>query len=809
MKISHNWLKQYIDIDDNTEKIGSILTDTGLEVEGITTISSSDVNFDGLVIGQVTYCERHPNADKLSITKVDVGGEEELPIVCGAPNVAMGQKVIVALVGTTLTPFGGDPFKIKKAKIRGEVSEGMICAEDEIGIGEDHAGIMVLDTPLKNGTPAKEFFKVSEDAIYEIGLTPNRGDATSHIGVARDLKAVLGKEVQWPSVDGFKVDNTDLPILVEVKSPAACPRYSGVTLTGLKVAPSPEWLQQRLRSIGLSPINNIVDVTNYVLHETGQPLHAFDADEISGRKVIVQTMGAGTTFTTLDEEERKLSSSDLMICNDKEGMCIAGVFGGIKSGVKNSTTSIFLESAHFSADTIRQTSMHHQLKTDASFRFERGTDPELTVYALKRAALLIKEVAGGQISSEIVDVYPEKITPVAIDVTYKNIHRLIGKALPHDLIRKILQDLDIELMAISDEGFTAIVPPYRSDVTREADIIEEVLRIYGFNNVEIPEKVGADYHAEFSDNDPFHGRKMVTDILNGNGYYEITTNSLTNPEYLSVDERLQESDNVVILNKLSEQLGVMRQSLMFTGLEVLAYNINRRQKNMKIFEFGKVYKKNGKGEGADRYTEENRLALFISGNYSPEHWRLEERKADFYDLSKSVRMIIERLGRFDFSSEPSTSTLFSYGLNLLKGSKVVGEFGKLSAKVLKKFQIEQPVFYAELNWDLILKERLNNIAYKEVSKFPEVRRDLSLVINKTITYDEIKAIGEKNAGYLLKGMNVFDVYEGDKIDTGKKAYAISFILQDEEKTLTDKIIDKTMNKLIYSYEKEVGAIIRK
>ncbi|MTI20881.1 phenylalanine--tRNA ligase subunit beta, partial [Fulvivirga sp. RKSG066] len=545
MKISLNWLKDYIELDQPVEKISQTLTDTGLEVEGLEEFGKIEGGLEGLVIGEVLTCEKHPNADKLSITTVDIGTDSPSPIVCGAPNVAAGQKVIVATVGTTLYPKGHDSFKIKKAKIRGEVSEGMICAEDEIGLGAGHDGIMVLETKLPNGTPAIEYFDLDEDYIFEIGLTPNRADATSHIGTARDLKAVFGKDIQWPAVDQFKVDNHDLTIEVEVENSEACPRYSGLSITNAKVQESPEWLQNRLLSLGLAPINNVVDVTNFVLHEMGQPLHAFDAAHIADNKVIVKTLAEGSTFTTLDEKERKLLSTDLMICNGKnEGMCIAGVFGGIRSGVTETTTDIFLESAYFSADFVRKTAQHHQLKTDASFRYERGTDPYITVYALKRAALLIKELTGGSISSEIVDIYPAKIKPLDVAVKYRNVDRLIGKQIDVNRIHDILTALDIKVKNESESGFTAEIPPYRVDVTREADVIEEILRIYGFNNVDLPDFVKSDFLANFPAIDPDSVQKSITELLASNGFYEILTNSLTKPDYAEQAENLNEAHSV-------------------------------------------------------------------------------------------------------------------------------------------------------------------------------------------------------------------------------------------------------------------------
>ncbi|HNC14164.1 MAG TPA: phenylalanine--tRNA ligase subunit beta, partial [Cyclobacteriaceae bacterium] len=609
MTISYNWLKDYIDIQETPDELGQLLTSTGLEVEHITAFETVKGGLKGLVIGEILTCTKHPNADKLSLTTVDVGGDKPLSIVCGAANVAAGQKVVVATVGTTVHPSKGEPFLIKSAKIRGEQSEGMICAEDEIGLGESHAGIMVLNTTVKNGTPASEYFKIESDYTLEIGLTPNRVDAASHIGVARDIKASKGRALNQPSVDKFKKDDNALTINVTVENTAACPRYSGVTLTNITVAESPAWLKNRLTAIGLTPINNIVDITNYVLHETGQPLHAFDADQIAGQKVIVKTLPAGTKFTTLDNKERELTASDLMICSETDGMCIAGVFGGVRSGITEKTKNVFLESAYFSADYVRKTSMHHGLKTDASFRFERGTDPNGTIYALKRAALLMQEIAGAKISSEITDIYPEKVENKNILVRDKNINRLIGKIIPREKVFAILEALDIRVTDKKDDSYTVSVPPYRVDVIQEADISEEILRIYGLNNIELSEFAGSDFIAEFPEKDINKFKNTLSQMLVANGFYEIWTNSLTNAAYQQKHNLTFTGEAIEILNKLSEEQGILRQTMLFTGLEVCAHNINRRQKDLKLFEFGKIYfKTNGK------YIEEERLAMYITGN---------------------------------------------------------------------------------------------------------------------------------------------------------------------------------------------------
>lgn len=808
MKISYNWLKQYIHIPESAEEIGQTLTGTGLEVESVEPFESVKGGLKGLVIGEVLTCGKHPNADKLSITTVDVGGGSPLQIVCGAANVAAGQKVVVATVGTTVHPTKGEPFLIKSAKIRGEQSEGMICAEDEIGLGESHAGILVLDTKIANGTLATEFFNVQSDYVFEIGLTPNRADAASHLGVARDIKAAKKRELKWPLVDHFEIDNTSLTIPVTVENSEACPRYSGVTISGIKVDESPDWLKNRLKSIGLTPINNVVDITNFVLHETGQPLHAFDADQIEGKKIIVKTLPAGTKFLTLDQKERTLAGSDLMICDANEnGMCIAGVFGGIKSGVSGKTVNLFLESACFSSQYIRKTGMHHGLKTDASFRFERGTDPNNTVYALKRAALLIKELAGGAISSEIVDIYSSPVGNRVIEVKDKNVNRLIGKMLPREEIFSILESLDIAVSNKKEDRFTVSVPPYRVDVTQEADVVEEILRIYGFNNIELTEMVGTDYLAEFPDKDPNKFKKSVGEMLAGNGFYEILTNSLTNAAYQQKHQLTFAGQPVEILNKLSEEQGVLRQTMLFTGLEVCSYNINRKQKDLKLFEFGKVYWKKDAAEG--KYQEEERLALYLTGNSESENWQNKTRNVSYYDLAQQVAHIIQKSSVENVKQEPLSDPLFEYGMKILKGTKEIGKLGKVKTALLKDFGIKQEIFYADLSTALLFKSASPKFVVSEVPKFPEVRRDLSFVVDKKISFAEMKELVLATEKSLIKDIIAFDVYEGDKIPEGKKAYALGFTLLHGAKTLTDEEIDKTMTKLIAAFESKFEAVIRK
>ena len=804
MKISLNWLKEYIEVKDTPEALSDILTQTGLEVEGMEKFDSVEGGLQGVVIGKVLTCEKHPNADSLTLTTVDVGGEENLPIVCGAPNVAAGQYVAVATVGTTLYPRNGGPLKIKKAKIRGELSMGMICAEDELGLGDSHDGIMVLGTGLKPGALASKYFNLETDHIIEIGLTPNRGDAISHIGVARDLKAVFGKPVQWPSVDQFEADNNDRPITVTVENPKACPRYSGVTVSNIKVKPSPDWLQVRLRSIGLVPINAVVDVTNFVCHEIGQPLHAFDADHIKGDKIIVKTLPEGTNFVTLDEKERKLAGNDLMICNEEEGMCIAGVFGGISSGVTGQTTSIFIEGAYFSADSVRKTSMAHGLKTDASFRFERGTDPRITVYAVKRAALLIKEICGGEISSGIVDYYPEPVDDTSVKVKFAHVDRLIGKKIERPEIFRILEALDIKSEGQDDDSFIAQVPPYRVDVKREADVIEEILRIYGYNNVEFPDHIGADYLSDFPIIDKEQVQFRTSEMLSAMGFNEIITNSLTKPIYAKQSDFIDENKSVEILNRLSEDLGVLRQDLVFTGLESIAYNINRRQKNLKFFEFGKCYFKTEKG-----YGEKAGLSILMTGGNEDENWINKARRLEFYDLSSVVAKILNKFSIENSESKAISDGLFAFGLQISLNGKEIVTFGKLSSDVINKVEVQEEVWYAIFDWEYLVKQSGKKVEYQEISRFPEVRRDLSLVLDKKVEFDKIRKIAEKSERRLLRDISVFDVYEGESVGDGKKAYAIKFILQDQNKTLTDKTIDKAMNRLIKSFEDELGAIIRK
>lgn len=816
MKISYSWLKDYIKFEKSPEEICDILTQTGLEVGGIEEVETVKGGLEGLVIGEVMTCEAHPNSDHLSKTTVNVGTAKALPIVCGAPNVAAGQKVVVATVGTTL--YDGDQeFKIKKSKIRGEVSMGMICAEDEIGLGTDHNGIMVLDENAKLGTPAKDYFKIESDWVIEIDLTPNRIDGASHIGVARDLAAFLSKtnktEYTKPSVDGFSVDNNDLEIPVEVVTPEACPRYSALTISGIEVKESPDWLKNRLKMIGLSPINNVVDVTNYVLFETGQPLHAFDADEITGGKVVVKTMDAGTKFTTLDEVERELHQDDLMICNTEQGMCIGGVFGGIKSGVKSSTRNVFLESAYFDPVYIRKTARRHGLNTDASFRFERGIDPNNTIYVLKRAAMLIKEVAGGSISSNIVDIYPQPVEDFKVEVSYANITRLIGKELGAEMIKNILTSLEIKIDSETESGLSLSVPAYRVDVQREADVIEEILRIYGYNNVEIPTQVKSSLQTAEKPS-PDGIKNLVAEMLTAKGFNEIWSNSLTKAAYYEGLNELKADQTVMILNPLSNDLNGMRQTLLFGGLESIAYNANRQSKNLSFYEFGNCYFYKGtqlKDQPANNYWEENHLALFITGNKEQENWTSKEEETSFFGIKSNAENILKRLGLLDqnLQVEDSENELFSDGLKYSYNNKFVLEIGIVAGSILKKFDIDSPVYYADFNWDNVFQlHKKHQVLFTELPKFPAVRRDLALLIDKNVKFDQIKQLAFRTERKLLRDVDLFDVYEGKGVPEGKKSYAVSFILRDDNKTLNDKAIDKTMQRFIFIFGKELGAELR-
>jgi phenylalanyl-tRNA synthetase beta chain len=804
MKISYKWLGELIELTETPEEIGTLLTATGLEVESIEEIESIRGGLKGVVIGEVLTCEKHPEADRLKITTVDVGLQEPLNIVCGAANVTAGQKVVVATIGAVLYPTGSeDSIVLKKSKIRGALSEGMICAEDELGLGTSHDGILVLETELTNGTPAADYFGISSDYLIEIGLTPNRADAASHFGVARDLKAVLGKEIVLPSVTDFKVADQSLTFKVQVDNTEACPRYTGLTISGITVSESPEWLKLKLQTIGIRAINNVVDATNYVCHELGQPLHAFDASKVTGNQVIVKTVDAGTSFTTLDGVERKLSDQDLMICNGSEPMCIGGVFGGADSGVSDETTAIFLESAYFSPVWVRRTAQRFSLKTDSSFRFERGTDPNMPLFALKRAALLIQEIAGGYVTSDITDIYPTPVMDFRINISYRNIDRLIGKSLGTEKIEQILTGLGIGIEEKTEKGFVAVVPPYRVDVQREADVIEEILRIYGFGQVELSESLSSDYLSDFPVNDPEKLKMRVAELLAANGFYEMINNSLTKPEYAALLGEQAAQNTVKILNYLSEDLSVMRQSLVFSGLEVIEHNINRRQRDLKLFEFGKTYQLIN-----EKYSEKERLAIFLSGNMQEESWIEKSKETVFHDLAAVVSQVLAAMKIRSTEKQEADTNIFQYGLTLSLNKKPIVSFGLLKSALTKKIAVKAPVMYADFDWEYILKQYDSAVQYQEVSKFPEVRRDLSLVVDKKVTFEELRQLAFKTERQLLRNVNVFDVYEGANLE-GRKSYSISFILQDDQQTLTDKVIDKTMSRLIANYERELNAIIRK
>ena len=817
MNISYNWLTKFIDVDQTPDELSSILTSTGLEVDGIETVEAVPGGLAGVVIGTVLTCQRHPDADKLSITTVDVGSDQPLNIVCGAPNVAAGQRVVVATVGTTLYPTNGagtpaEPLQIKRAKIRGAASEGMICAEDEIGLGTSHAGIVVLTTDVPNGTPAARFFQLEADHRIEIGLTPNRADAASHLGVARDLRAALGKPVKWPSVDAFQVQSTDFTLDVRVENTDACPRYTGLIMSGLTVQESPGWLKKRLLSIGLTPINNVVDVTNFVLHGLGQPMHAFDADAITSGAVVVKTLPAGTPFVTLDGTERKLTATDLMICNGDgtEGMCIGGVFGGKTSGVSEKTNRIFLECAYFSPASIRKTAQHHGLKTDASFRYERGTDPNMPPFALKYAALLIQEVAGGRVTSNIVDIYPNPIPDFRVAVSYKNIDRLIGIQLDYERIHEILHALDIQTVDLTENGFTALVPPYRVDVTREADVVEEILRIYGLDNVPLSDHLTADTLSDFPVVDANQLQARVGQLLAANGFVETMSLSMTRPAYQDALRSSLPLDDVRLLNPLSEELSVMRQSLLFSVLDALVYNLNRRQRDLRLFEFGTTYGHQPATEGKpSKYVESPRLVIALVGDQTAETWQHKPQSVGFHDLTAAVRQVLSALRVQPTGQQPADNTVFQYGLTYTVNQKPVVTFGLVQPKLAKLADAKQPVYFADFDWKALLKLYRAALSYAEVPRFPDVRRDLSLVIDKAVTFEQIEKLAKQTERKLLQRLNVFDVFESPQLGADKKAYAVSFTLQDPSQTLTDTVIDKTMQRLITAFERDLGATIRK
>ncbi|MFT4683599.1 MAG: phenylalanyl-tRNA synthetase beta chain [Urechidicola sp.] len=808
MKISYNWLKQFLRVDWDAEKTGELLTDLGLEVEGIEVVESIKGSLKGIVVGEVLTCIQHPNADRLKITTVAIGGESILQIVCGAPNVAAGQKVPVAKIGTLLYDDKGESFKIKKGKIRGEESHGMICAEDELGLGQSHDGIMVLDSGLKVGTPCAEVFEIESDEVFEIGLTPNRADAMSHYGVARDLRAGMIQqgtqlELLSPSVGDFHVDTRSLRIDVEVEDKDLAPRYCGITISGIKVNESPSWLQNRLKAIGLTPKNNIIDATNYVLHDLGQPLHAFDASKIKGNKIVVKTLDAGTKFTTLDNVERVLHQDDIMICDGESNpLCIAGVFGGIDSGVTENTTKIFLESAYFNPVSIRKTAKRHALNTDASFRFERGIDPNFTEYALKRAALLIVEIAGGKKSSDVSDFYPEKIEDFEVRLSYERLNRLIGDEIPKEIVKNIIASLDIKLNSETDGGLGLIVPSYRVDVQREVDVIEEILRVYGYNNIKYSHKLNSSI--SFDDFDGVKIENIISTQLISQGFNETMSNSLTKASYISMSENLNSDHDVAMLNPLSSDLGVLRQSLIFSGLESISYNINRRNSSIKIFESGKTYHKYETG-----YTEQKHLTLFVSGKRTKDSWITASNPSDFFYLKGVVSTVFAKLGITKVKTSPTKNDVFSEGITVSLGKIKLVDIGVVKKSILKEFGIKQEVLFADFNFDNLLKVAgRKNFNVKELAKYPEVKRDLALLLDDKVTFAEIFAIANQTEKSLLKSVDLFDVYQGDKLPKDKKSYAVSFVLQDENKTLNDKQIDKVMQKMQQSLEKNLGAALR-
>lgn len=807
MTISYNWLSEYLPVTVDPERLSRILTSIGLEVESMENYESVKGGLKGLVIGKILHTERHPNADKLTLTKVDIGGETPLNIVCGAPNVAAGQTVVVAPVGTTIHPTNGTPVTMKLAKIRGEESQGMICAEDEIGLGISHAGILVLPDHLKAGTPASQHFPVYTDIIYEIGLTPNRMDAMSHMGVARDVCAYLThhdkKELRIKpvSVNAFKTQDQSLPISVEIQDSVGCHRYSGVSISGIKVAESPQWLKDRLLAIGLRPINNIVDITNYVMHETGQPLHAFDADKIKGGKIVVRRLPAGTPFITLDEKERKLDAEDLMICDESEGLCIAGVFGGIKSGVTDGTTRIFLESAWFNPGMIRKTSFRHGLRTDAASRFEKGVDISQTVYVLKRAALLIKELAGGTISSVLVDIYPNPEERKQVAIKYHYLKKLSGKNYHPDTVKKILEALGFEVVKDGIDELRVSVPFSKPDISIAADIVEEILRIDGLDNVEIPQAITITPSVENDVDGKL--REKTAQYLAGAGFREILTNSITNSAYYT-EEQL--SNAVKMLNNLSEELNILRPAMMETALEVIAYNHNRKNHQLRLFEFGKTYSTSGVG----KYEETPHCCIYLSGTFTEGSWRQKEQPADLFVLKGVLARLAASLGLPSLQVAPATVAGLQPGFTLMAGKEAIGFVGQVSKAKASQFDIKQPVFLADLDWNTVVKlATKNKVSFRELPRQIAVERDLALLVNRQVSYASVEAAIKKANIAKLNSTRLFDVFESDKLGADKKSMAINFSFLDEEKTMTDAEIDGFMQKLIGTLEKEIQAEIRK
>lgn len=808
MKISYNWLKEFIATDWNVEKTSQLLTDLGLEVEGVLPFESIKGGLQGVVVGHVLSCEKHPNADKLQLTKVAIGNDTTLQIVCGAPNVTKGIKVAVATIGTTLYTPEGEAWVIKKGKIRGEESHGMLCSENELGLGQSHDGILILENDLKEGTPCSNVFNVVRDEVIEIGLTPNRADAMSHFGVARDLKAGLkqqgvSKELITPSVMQFSVDNRLSTIQVKVDTPELAPRYSGITISNLTVKESPDWIKNRLKAIGLNPINNVVDATNYVLHELGQPLHAFDLDKIEAKTIVVKTLKEGTKFTTLDGVERQLSSEDLMICDAKKPLCLAGVFGGQDSGVTEKTSAIFLESAYFNPVSIRKSAKRHGLSTDASFRFERGIDINLVEESLKRAALLIKELAGGQISSDIVDLYPKKEENYQVFLTFKRIYSLIGEEIPTDTIKSILSSLEIRVNNVTESGLGLTIPFYRVDVQREVDVIEEILRVYGYNNIHFSKKINASI--AYTDPKADHIiQNKIGDSLAAQGFYEILTNSLTSPKPLEYTQDTDLQQSVSILNPLSNDLSILKTSMLFTGLETVSYNINRKINRLKLFEFGKTYH-----QIEENRIEHKHLSILMTGKKDPENWLGSDEKLSFFDLKSVVENILERLGIQKWKISETSSDLFSEGINYNGRKETLVTFGVLSNKLLKKLDIKQEVLYADFNWDAMLESLKKEVVkFKEIPKFPEVSRDFALLVKNNVTFEQVAQTAKNAEKKYLKEVGLFDVYTGKNLPEGTKSYGVSFVLQDQNATLQEKQIDKIMHKLQSAFERDLEATLR-
>lgn len=820
MNISYNWLKEYVDFDLTPDEVAAALTSIGLETGGVEEIQSIKGGLEGLVVGEVLTCVPHPNSDHMHITTVNLGGGEPVQIVCGAANVAAGQKVVVATIGTKL--YDGDEcFTIKKSKLRGVESNGMICAEDEIGVGTSHEGIIVLPEDVVPGTPAKDYYNIKSDYVLEVDITPNRADACSHYGVARDLYAWLiqnGRQatLKRPSVDAFKVDSHDMDIDIVVENAEACPRYAGVAIKNVTVKESPEWLQTKLRTIGLRPINNIVDITNYILHAYGQPMHCFDADKIKGGKIVVKTVPQGTKFVTLDEVERTLSDRDLMICNAEEPMCIAGVFGGLDSGTTEQTKDVFLESAYFHPTWVRKTARRHGLSTDSSFRFERGIDPNATIYALKEAALLVKELAGGEIASEIKDNYPAPIADFPVELTYAYVNGLIGKYIPKDTVKRIVSSLEMKIAGETEEGLSLLVPPYRVDVNRPCDVVEDILRIYGYNNVEIPTALKSSLNVKGEYDKSNKLQNLISEQLVGCGFNEILNNSLTASAYYEGLETYRPENLVHVMNPLSNDLNVLRATLLFGGLESICHNANRKNADLKFFEFGNCYHYHAEKRSPEKalapYSEEFHLGLWVTGKRVSNSWAHPDEDSSVYELKAYVLNIFRRLG-VNFGTVVFgnlADDIYSAALSVhTRGGKLLATLGVLHKKIQKKFDIDNEVYYADLNWTELMKAVRNNaVAYKEISKFPAVKRDLALLIDKKTQFAEIEKIAYETDRKLLKSVELFDVYEGKNLEAGKKSYAVSFVLQDENATLNDKQIDKFMQKLVQNLENKLDAKLR-